>query len=556
MTVLPIVARELRVAARRRSTYWLRTGSALTLIIIGTWFFLMMQHQPSQQIAKVLFGILTGISVLYCLFSGIRTTSDCLSEEKREGTLGLLFLTDLKGYDVVLGKLVANSLNALYSVLAAVPMLGIPLLMGGVTIGEFGRMALVALNTLFFSLTLGICVSSMSRSGRKAVGMTLLIILVLTALLPALGTWLAVVAKANGPGIGYLLPSAGFSFFLAFDFNFRTGARQFWLSLMLLHALGWIFLILASLIAPRSWKDRPAGVQRLRWRERWQIWSYGTLQERIAFRKRLLDANAFFWLVARARLKPALVWAALGLVGCGWVWGLARFHRDWLNEYMYLLTGFVLNLLIKGWFAAEVGRQLAEDRKHGSLELLLSTPLTVQDILRGQFLALARQFLGPLVVVLMVGCAFMAATLSQTNFESDRTAWAWFWAMGMVMLVVDLAALFWVGLWRGLVARNPNRAATGTIARIFVLPSVGYALVMLITALTSMRVGSDPSWPSFLGWWFGLGLATDLWFGAHSRHKLLSEFRVAAAQRYIQRSGFWKQVADHEAPPQEMKCRN
>src|SRR5713226_2349443 len=98
MTLLPIVARELRVAARRRGTYWLRTGAALVVIVVGIWFFLMMQREPPQAIAMVLFSILTGGSVLYSLLSGTRATADCLSEEKREGTFGLLFLTDLKGY--------------------------------------------------------------------------------------------------------------------------------------------------------------------------------------------------------------------------------------------------------------------------------------------------------------------------------------------------------------------------------------------------------------------------------------------------------------------------
>ena len=115
----------------------------------------MSEQRPPHQIALVLFGILTGGGVLYCLFCGVRLTADCLSEEKREGTLGLLFLTDLKGYDVVLGKLAATSLNSFYGVLAVVPMLALPLLLGGVTPGEFWRMALVALNTLFFSLARG-----------------------------------------------------------------------------------------------------------------------------------------------------------------------------------------------------------------------------------------------------------------------------------------------------------------------------------------------------------------------------------------------------------------
>src|SRR5262245_32512491 len=126
MTFLPIVTRELRVASRRRSTYWLRSGATLVVILLGTWLFLLMQTGPQQERSAYLFGTLTGSAVLYALLSGVRATADCLSEEKREGTLGLLFLTDLKGYDVVLGKLMANSVNAIYSVVAVVPVLAIP----------------------------------------------------------------------------------------------------------------------------------------------------------------------------------------------------------------------------------------------------------------------------------------------------------------------------------------------------------------------------------------------------------------------------------------------
>ena len=154
MTFLPIVARELRVASRGRLTYWLRTGAALGVIILGTWFFLMMQRDPPQVVAKTLFAILTGSAVLMGLMSGVRETSDAISSEKREGTLGLLFLTDLKGYDVVLGKLAACSLNAIYGLFAVLPMLAVPLLMGGITLAELGRVALVALNAMFLILFL------------------------------------------------------------------------------------------------------------------------------------------------------------------------------------------------------------------------------------------------------------------------------------------------------------------------------------------------------------------------------------------------------------------
>jgi ABC-type Na+ efflux pump permease subunit len=546
MTFLPIVARELRIASRRRGTYWQRSGTALAVMAIGTWLFFVTQHEPPHQIARFLFGLLTGGAVLYCLFSGVRYTADCLSGEKREGTLGLLFLTDLKGYDVVFGKLVATSLNSFYGVLAVVPMLALPLLLGGVTPGEFGRMALVALNTLFFSLAAGICVSALCRDARRAMGMTFLLILLFAAVCPAVGAWLAFVGQANkvsGEVSGvFLLPSAGCNYYAAFDVTYNTmrQARLFWWSLLLVHSLGWLFLALACVIAPRTWQDRPAGAQRLRWKERLRLWGYGDSAERAAFRRQLLDQNAYFWLVARGRFKPALVWGVLTLLAGGWAWGLAKYHRDWLTEFMYLATGLLLNVLFKGWVASETGRQLAEDRTHGALELLLSTPLTVRDVLRGQLLALKRQFLGPLIVVLAAFFTFMIASASVLNEADDRVSWILFWLALMTLLVADLAAIYWVGMWQGLTAKNPNRATSASLTRIMVLPWIAVGMVSLLLSLVSLNHELDLGPKFFLGLWVGLSLAVDVGFGAWSRHKLLTEFRLAAAQRYALGAGFWK----------------
>ena len=483
--------------------------------------------------------------MFYCLLSGVWFTADCLSAEKREGTLGLLFLTDLKGYDVVLGKLVASSLNGFYAVLAVVPILALPLLLGGVTPGEFGRMAIVVVNTLFFSLTLGIWASALSRSPRKAMAMTFLLILLFTAVLPACGAWRLILGKVPRVGVGWLLTSAGFSYYQAFDNSYTTNTREFWWSVAVIHGLGWVFLLAASAIAPRAWQERPAGAQTLRWRERWQWWSYGDIAERGAFRKRLLDRSAYFWLAARSRLGPAYVWAVLGLVACGWTWGLAKSRRDWLDQSTYVLTGLLLNLLLKAWFALEAGRQLAEDRRQGALELLLSTPLKVQDVLRGQLLALKRQFLGPTAVTLLVFFLFlMAAASDEMLLENpeDRSFWVLSWIAGMLMLLADLAALYWVGMWKALTAKNPTRAAASSVGRILVLPWVVLALGVLATSLTWPNVENEPMQKFFLGAWVGVGLAADLGFGAWARCRLLAEFRLAATQRYEARTVSWKRL--------------
>src|SRR5438477_8359528 len=154
MTFLPIVDRELRVAARRPATYWTRLVFAIAGagIVSLALLFAAAAQTGASGIGGWLFYFLSLLALGFSAFAGVFLTADCLSEEKREGTLGLLFLTDLKGYDVVLGKLAVTSLNAFYALLAICPVLALPMLMGGVTFGELGRVMLALVNTLVFSL--------------------------------------------------------------------------------------------------------------------------------------------------------------------------------------------------------------------------------------------------------------------------------------------------------------------------------------------------------------------------------------------------------------------
>src|SRR2546422_2383449 len=153
MRFLPIVSRELRVAARRRSTYTLRLLAAAAAFSVILWLCLFpTPGQPPTALGKSLFTDLSILAFAYCLLIGPFITADSISSEKREGTLGLLFLTDLRSFDVVLGKWAATSLAGFYGLLAVLPSLAIPLLVGGVTPGEYGRTALAVGNAMLVSL--------------------------------------------------------------------------------------------------------------------------------------------------------------------------------------------------------------------------------------------------------------------------------------------------------------------------------------------------------------------------------------------------------------------
>lgn len=550
MTFLPIVERELRVAARRPGTFWLRLLVACGVIVVATWIFLVAEEFKSQRdMGNVIFHTLTGGLLVYCLLAGVRATADCLSEEKREGTLGLLFLTDLRGYDVILGKLAANSLAVFYGVMAVVPVLAIPLLLGGVTLGEFGRVSLVLVNILFFSLSAGMLASALCQNQRAAIGLTLLLILLLTAGGPAMGLVLA--WKQNWRGsypFAFLVSSPVFSYFAAFDKMLPRGAgpglADFYWSVGIVQAVGWTFLALASWIVPRTWHDQV--VSEGGWRGRLRSLLEGDARTRREIRTQLLNLNAYCWLASRPRWRAVWAWAPLTLAAGAWGWGLYEMGGKWFNPGIYSATGLFLNLTMKAWIGAEAGRRLIEDRKAGALELLLATPLSVRDILHGQRLALQRQFLGPVLVLLgLVAVLAIAGANSDELSTSDRAPWYGTWVAGVAMFGADVVALYWLGMWTALAVRNTKHAFGAAIGPVLFLPWIAIALVVTAINLLPreaqrMFLLNWDGWPWLL--WLGFGILTDVGFGFWARHKLLTEFRVVAAQRYQPKPSWWRRM--------------
>src|SRR5580765_2170222 len=99
MNVSAVILRELRAEARRPFTYWLRVAAGGLLLLVAT---ITMLGQIGTGAA--IFG---GLNAL--LFTSIwiivpLLTADCISRERREGTLGLLFLTPLGAPSIIIAK--------------------------------------------------------------------------------------------------------------------------------------------------------------------------------------------------------------------------------------------------------------------------------------------------------------------------------------------------------------------------------------------------------------------------------------------------------------------
>lgn len=538
MTVLPIAARELRVTARRPSTHWSRCAAAALAIGVSGWFLSTVNVSGGRRVqvgAEVFEGI-SWCSFLFALLIGVRATADCISEEKREGTLGLLFLTDLKGYDIVFGKLFSTSLTAFYSLLALIPILAIPVMLGGVSGELLWRTALVLINTMFFSLAVGLCVSAIGRHERKAMVTTFVLILLFTGGFPLLGAWL----EDALPGFK---PSDAPAFFDLVSPGYAMGRRdgpavEFWLATGTVHLLAWMFLFVACRRLPYAWQDKASSSPRRPFTENLENWMRGGAVYRAMARRRMLEINPVFWLTARDRRDLIYVWAFLLAGVVIWGVGLWRSPRSWFDEGAYFFTAIVAHSVIKLWMATQACRRFGEDRRSGALELMLSTPLSVDEILRGQLLALRHQFQRPVMLILLVdvlfiiGCIHREYTINYWRNAADPNWTTTFtFLAGMLMLVVDAYAIVWAGMWTGLTSRHANRAAIAVFARVVALPWLAYFLVLPVMGTALFINSAKYSFAWFLGVWLAINLSNSFVWFQWARTKLRSQFRDIATQR-------------------------
>ena len=539
MTFLPIVERELRVASRRGSTYWSRAQVVLAALIPTVFLLIAPSGMMSlSQRGAQMFQTLAFLAFFFAIFSAVRLTADCISSEKREGTLGLLFLTDLKPYDVVLGKISATSLTALYGLLSLLPVLAIPVLLGGVTLGDLARLTLVLLNTLFFALSVALFVSALSWHERKAVGMTMLMLFGFGVGLPMVG---GLLASLNGPA--ELAPwfsqaSPGYACGRIGSAAYGAAPGAFWFSTAVTHALGWFFFVLSCRVLPRVWQDRPATGKWLRWREWCRRMLMGDAESRRSFRQALLDVNPLYWLASRERRMVWYPWILLVSVGAIIVFACVTMRVQSVEIWPLLFVSFFMNWFIKHWALNIACSAFSRDRDNGALELLLSTPMRVEEVLQGYRRAMNRQFLAPIATVVVVELvllilAFIAAARpagAGTNSGDGLLCLAMVVNIGV--FVADYYAAAWVGWWSSVVSKSASSAVTSVYVRIMIGPWFAAGMMIILAYIFSDQVYELVVEWFALATWAATSLWADVVFARSARRKLLGELRVAAVERY------------------------
>jgi ABC-type Na+ efflux pump permease subunit len=572
MRFLSVADRELRSAARQKATYRTRWLTAALFFGLLVWMLWAFGGFTNRRAAPLIFKVLSVLTFLYCLFIGTARTADCISAERREGTLGLLLLTNLNSAEIIGGKLCSSALASVYGLMAIFPILALPLLMGGITFGHFARTALALLNGILFALAAGFLASVLCKRQFTAIAVALS----LTVPLPGglmLGAEAAISYGPTRPLADWLAVFSPLYTLLAADGAWLLGSNRFWLSMAAVAGVSLGCLGLTTLLLAHTWRDRPKRVSawhRLRfWRRSEQIPS----ARRAALRRRLLAINPLFWLAGRQPVSAPVFMCLAVVLTTITVYVAAPYFGRVVpagtvspmvgHMFAWLWAGLAIHALVLYYAAHSAAQRLAEDRQTGALELLLSTPITERTISRGLWLAYARKMLFPALLAVLVhlyviwmcmvtatldpsaqipigatpGELFLSLLLDQP-LRGRILEWGFGFSLRIALLIllqlmVTWLTLGWVGRWLAVRMKHPGFAPMVSLALLFAPPVLLFSLACYLADKFNLTRLPERQFLPMMMWLalaigFGHCLVLSIWAATRLRHHL----RPVAMSRY------------------------
>lgn len=484
--------------ARQWPTYWLRVFAVGVGLLVFWWFNTVGSRFQEPTGGMIFVGIHKVLLVLVWFVAPL-LTADCLAREKREGTLGLLFLTPLKPGQVVLGKVLIHALRSGIFLVAAVPVMVLPVLMGGVAWMDALRLFFLQIAALLLALAAGVLASSWAADWWRTRLLALSMTLSASALFAGLYVGLRLVWRVYNASESWtygelfvawvtqlqqwIFRQLGWTPAAVWSWR-RTGvgatAVDVWLAVVMMGfcaLLTGLAMLWATQLLRRSWANEVAGLpvpawQRLLIRER-----FGTRSLRWA-RTRLLQRNPVSWWFSRhwtvRTLSLSLCAAVIVVLSFTAPGPSALIPTYWIARG--LSVG--LALFAAGGFYRE--------RTQGVLEVWLVTPIKSGQILCGRAAALLRQW-GPawLAYALIAGYFDYWRYSRVGNFESEF--------LNPKLIVFSQYTAF---LWHGL--------AVIAVGLYFSLRLRNFPLALVSTVLSTLGVRlavSEGLQPVWIRWW-------------------------------------------------------
>jgi ABC-type Na+ efflux pump permease subunit len=508
----PIFLRELATVPRRRNHAGTRVAMLGLLAILGitTWQATVgFDRNPSlgevARFGEFLFQLTVYVQLILLVFFSTLSAASAVSQEKDRRTFILLLITDMRDYEIVLGKLLGSLLPIAILLGVSVPVLAIYLLLGGIDPEQVVQAAVVLLATSFAAGSLGGLVALWRERTFQAVALSLLFLVLYFGIVqlggmlgsPTVRDYLdpirAMATVIDPPVEGWpgLAPAYGF------------GLAMLGLC-VLLNAFGIRKL--------RTWN--PSG-EPIMQREKSADDPEANLnpEQLKAFRAqahaapgalRAVGENPIFWRETRTLAygrRPLLVKAAYAIVLVMLLWSaFAKLGGGAVPEFAAaygLVPLTVLSLLL---VAAQSASSITSERDGGTLDVLLVTDVSPREFVFGKILGAIvntkEYLLPPMLLAIYYG---IGGYLART--PAEFTGWERFQAnlLPLATLVGSLALMFAfvlaLGIHVSLRVINSRVALANVLGTVFFL-SVGTLIAIYLIVINGSSFANQ--WLSFI----------------------------------------------------------
>jgi ABC-type transport system involved in multi-copper enzyme maturation permease subunit len=478
----------------------------------------------TARFGTLLFQIFAYLLLALVLFFAALSAASTIAREKDRRTFVLLLMTDLRNYEIVLGKLLGSLLQIGLLLAAMIPVLAIMLLLGGVAPQQVGQVVLIMAATALAAGSLGGLMALWREKTFPALALTVLLLVLYLCLVRVVG-FLPSVVKSLGGSEGLTAAVALHSWEAWLD---PFTALQHVLEPMagtntLAPALGFAIAMLVLSVGLNVW-----GILRLRvWNPSGEpimqreapgvddedkdrarahaapgairgVWPNPILWREVSTRaygqRPFLVKLAYavvFCLIAYYSLQP--VWAATGGTGSYALFGL-------------VVIGVVSLLLL----SAQAVTAITTERDLGALDLLLVTDLTPKEFIFGKLWGIfynAKEFIWPLLILVGVYAYFgLLATPPRNHPEllASRNIQALVCVDLGVLVILAFAAV--LGIHVALRTTNSQLAILHSLGTVFFL-SVGTGVCI---GLISINTRFESQWFSFI-FFLAAGVGGLMW---------------------------------------------
>ena len=486
LTLLTLLSHSLRQESRSSTSHRFRIGS----LLVATWMLLSAHYYSwfMGSVGRAFVSSLTYLDLMLILVAGSNYFGSVITEEKEQGTLGLLKLAGFSNAGLMFGKSSARIVIALLIFLIQLPFAFLAIVLGGTTVTQIIAAYLSLAAYLILLGNVGLFLSVVCRRNSSATSLAFVV--------GVLALWsgrLAGFAQTAGIGKKMAIVRTALQWVSEFGQWFSAEARlsetmlyrhtplvtgQFWASLVIAAGLFGVSWLLFDRFTEYTETHDPHRARSGGRALRWQLWVTRPRGDALAWKEFHFAGGGFTTLIGKSLLYIALIVAAKLFE--------VRFKTLYGANLTEIVHACLLAILLLEMLAFS-GSFLGGEFKEGTLPNLILTPNSLGRIV-------ASKFWGGLVVVSPTLVACVAGSLILKGKDALLLDWhpRALVPMANYVLLLHLTTFYSIRVRRGAVAWA---LATLVLAGVFVMPLLEMVRLSLLgkdASYSLMRASEGP----------------------------------------------------------------